>query len=248
MVAGFQVFNNSNTIQITSETINLGFYAKGSIATVAPQARYQVTPTLYLGDKCTSKATYANSSFPVGGVFAFSCASRIAALNIYTPRTSSNPSFSLACNGPIGTIIDWWYFAPMSGITPSSSGAGMQIFDSSGNLAYDSNYHPIKFIDFLSADQNTATSWKQGYAGTRTYPSGRTYAMAHANACNLRATQVITGSWKDLDTMAVMGYISGNSITFEPQIGSINSSVFTPLSEYWQYNDWGVMVLDVTGL
>lgn len=254
MTAGLQVFNDNGSIQFTTETFSMVLHSKGTVTTIAPiPVQVVLPPYQYIGDKCTSRATFSSTSLPPNGVFAFACTEKISAKDGGTPVSASAAGgasgFNLACNGAIGTTIEWWYFCPSNNMPASGSNTGIQVFSSTGEVCYDSAYKPLRVVDFKARIQGSGTTWSQGDIGSFTYTAGRKYAMIPCAPGGIRLSTDRGGGRKDGDNMNVLGSISGNVVTIASQIGSIAGTYITSLnSGTWYYGNWAVLIADVTDL
>lgn len=254
MTAGMQVFNDANTIVIDSESVNFVFHSKGSITTSAPPADVQVFPkgttyekTIYKAYYCASIGAVYLTGAPQGGVFAIQCTSNAAPSTYPYPAVNSLGAYlELACEGPPGTVINWWYFAPLNNVGPSSEGAGLRVFSSTGVLTYDSGRLPIKYVDFKSgpgSPGNTAAG------GPYTYPSGRQYALIVNCGGGYVGKKRRSTMYCDYVCMGVGGRVNSNVVYTADVLGATPGSYsLYGISDNPLYFSWGVMVVDVTDL
>lgn len=263
-ISGIEVYNDYNSIQISSASINMVLYAKGTVTTVAPTAPYMFYDAgytkFYAGEVCTSKASYASpADWPVGGFWAFSCTSPIGILNNITAPAVDTGSqqgfFNLACDGSVGTQVTWYYFCPCDVLTPASSGVGIQVFDEFGAMVYDSSY-PI------------AKPWSTGVPDVgpktinlKTYSiklgAGRTYAYVLPTVrgwqagTTVRYTSGIYTYYDKINRPTALA-ISSNTLTIKNIRGSLvefqQSNGIAAAGEYWDKIGSGGLLLDVTGL
>lgn len=254
MTAGIQVFNDSNTIVIDSESINFVLHSKGSITTQTPPADQRLYPSgtgmdayRYISYYCTSIGVINLYGAPDGGVFAVQCASNVAPVNFSYPLTSSFGAFlTVGCEGAVGTTVNWWYFLPVNKMGPSTEGAGLRVFSTTGQIAYDSGYLPIKYVD---AKSGPGSPGNNATGGPFTYTSDRSYALI-LSSCGgyMGGKQRATGIY-DYVHIGVGGSVSGNVVYTKDVPGmSEGYNLYSGVPYNPIYLSWSVLVVDVTDL
>lgn len=254
MAAGIRVFNDSNTIVIDSDSTNFVFHSKGTLSTRTPPADRQIMPfgsgtdlLRYEAYYCTSMCNINLFGAPTGGVFAIQCASNIAPSQFSYPITSSNGAFmELACEGAVGTTVNWWYFVPVNKLGPSTAGQGLRVFRSNGQIAYDSGYLPIKYVDFkggAGSPGNNATG------GPYTYETGKQYALLLSCGGGYMGGKQRASGIYDYVNIGVGGRVSSNVIYTKDVVGaSTGYSLYSGVPYNPLYFSWGIVIVDVTGL
>lgn len=246
MSAGLRVLNDSNTIVIDSESTNFAFHSKGTVTTVTPPADvYLQYGYNYISYYCNSMANITLNPAPPGGIFAVQCSANVGNLYYATPYILPNAAvLELGCNGPAGTTVKWWYFAPVNSIGPSNSGAGLRVFNESGALAYDSGHLPIKYVDFISGPGLSAGGANKG---PFTYPAGREYALIISCGGGYYGGKKRTNIYVDEVNVGVGGRVNGN-VVYTADVPGRASNVMQGLQGNPFYFAWGVIVVDVTNL
>lgn len=264
-ISGIEVYNDYNSIQISSSSINMVLYAKGTVTTIAPTTPYlfYADPSgrnYYAGEVCTSKASYTSpADWPVGGFWAFSCASPVGILySITAPAVdtgSQQGSFSLACDGAVGTQITWYYFCPCDVLTPAASGVGIQVFDEFGAMVYDSSYPIAKPWNSEVPDVGPDTIDLKTYSIR--LGSGRTYAYVLPTVKGWQAGTTVRSTsgiytYYDMINRPTALSISSNVLTIKNIRGSLEqfqqSNGIATAGQYWTKVGSGGLLLDVTGL
>lgn len=244
MPAGLRVFNDANTIVIDQDLINFVFHSKGSVTTAAPPADLMVTPTTYIAYYATSIATISLSGAPAGGVFAIRCAYNAAPRTFSSPLINGSGAFlELGCDGAAGTTIEWWYFCPVSELSPSTAGAGLRVFTEAGDLAFDSGYRSIKYCGFHSGSASAN-------GGPYSYPSGRDYALIVSAGGHSYVGTARASGRSDFVHVGVGGRVSSNQIYTANVLGATDGGTTFAggTAGTYYYRTWGVIVVDVTGL
>lgn len=246
MPTGLQIFNDYNTILIDSESTNFAFYAKGTITTLTPPAdEYRGFGNEYISYYCGSYAKIALQNMPVNGIFALQCTSNVANLNYASPfMTATAAVIDVGCDGPPGTTVNWWYFAPVSNIGPSTNGAGLRVYRADGGIAYDSGHLPINYVDFISGG---GLSEGNASRGPLTYPAGRQYALIISSGGGYYGGKRRTTSLVDRVQVGVGGRVNGNVI-YTADVPGIATNTMMGLQGNPFHFAWGVIVVDVTHL
>lgn len=261
-VSGVEVLNNYSNIQISSSSTNMVLYAKGTVTTgtgITPTP--QLIPgssTYYQGDYSASVVGYTSpTNWPANGIWAFSCSQPIGlrsqgSISSPTSNTGQSGSFALACNGAAGTVVTWYYFCPCDMLTPATHGVGLQVFDESGALAYDSTYPPMVpygGISYASPDTIDQLNY------SLTYPAGRNYAVAFTGSVGSQRGTVSRGKLGSLDLYDIIYRpscigINGNVLTLRNIRASIALFVQSAgiSGEYYLKSYAAGLVIDVTGL
>lgn len=122
MTAGLQVWNSGGFVQIDDTYRNLVFIQKFSFTTAGDHS-FSVT----------------GRTSPVA-VFSTADANGVSVRQVTNPSAGS---FTWRVNG----ITDVYIFD----VPPPASlhGQGLQVFDAAGNLAFDSNFTPLKMVDYV---------------------------------------------------------------------------------------------------
>lgn len=104
--------------------------------------------------------TATNISWPL-------CAIRSTSLVLAFNLTNTSTATYTVWGG--GTGYSWYVFDLR--VTPSTN-VGLQVFNPTGELIFDSGQKPMRIVDYLVF--NNESEWN---GQTRTYPAGRTYAV-----------------------------------------------------------------------
>ncbi|HYG07642.1 MAG TPA: hypothetical protein VD865_14720 [Stenotrophomonas sp.] len=160
MGAGLRVISQdgSNAFQIDDNYQNLFLRHKGTIAT-----------TLVSNPTYNTTYTVAVTVSGCRGVPMIASRCGVPCHSYAGPTgTPGEYLISFIVMGPLGTVIDYYVFDVLG--TDEGSNFGIKVWNAAGQLQFDAGKKPMRVVDYF-ADQET---------GPRTYPSGRTYAVALA--------------------------------------------------------------------
>lgn len=136
-------------------------------------------------------------------------------------------TFRIVMNGPVGQTCDYWIFDEPNG---ASGGFGLQVFNASGAVTFDSSLKYARVVDFV-----TVTNAMLG--SDITYPSGKTYGvLALSSGTNYQAA----GPGAAVTFLYGFKAISNGFNTGAYQTGQWQSSITTSSSGIY-------LILDVTG-
>lgn len=158
MPAGFQCFNDGSFIQIDADYKNYEFSQKGTF-TIGPS-------NLASGGSSLGTVTVTvNGSFPV---LAINCAELCYA----SLKSRSGQTFTFEIYNGNNYNISGEYFVFDASNANSAGNVGMQIFNASAELVYDTNKKYMRVLDYFSPAGASADE-------TRSYPGKKTaYVMA----------------------------------------------------------------------
>ncbi|GEM_PF-6981959 len=233
MPAGFQAFNTATgSVQVDENYANLALLTKVTI-TSAANGNWAATATL----------SVASPTMPVVAV---QSAVFVQLFRVY--QSGGNWTFVYHA-ASAGAAINCYVFGKP--VAPSGSGAGLQVFDASGSLTFDSRLKYARVAQMISG---------ASYASTPavTLPSGRTYAAVqcrYAGEYELAVQEDDGGPSGSLnqreDFRGGLGLrIAGNVATpgyfqvfyrLMPTTLNVNDGYFVQ----WQPYQW--LILDVTG-
>ena len=244
MTVGIEIYGSSGIAQITSETINF-FYAGKQV--YGPQSDQSISAQFEL-------PSWAYSTGTVRVMVATVSAAGVARLT----TSYSSAYFGAGRPGAIvsGIRVDknenttLYYFVSFS--QGMSSGAGIEIYSSTGATAYTSAQRPMKIIDVLGTPDFT---YAAAYTNNGLLVASGTYAGSTVAVVNLSPTdkyRFTGGVWgTDTDgTTSITGYyrysyaasIAGSTV-------NVKIFRFINLSEAEsQGKGYPVLVVDVTGL
>lgn len=120
MTAGLELINNSGTVLINAENPNLAFRAKGSLT---GSGTFTIT-----GINC-----------PVVGI---NCTGGRAGI---TAISTSGTSKTYTVTASSGSVVTEWYHFDL--LTAPSSGPGLQLFNASGQLTFDSSAKILRVVN-----------------------------------------------------------------------------------------------------
>lgn len=138
MPAGFQVVGAHGAVQIDGNYANLGLVAKG---TVTIPAAGSITPS-------TPSAASLPPQISMTGITPILCLRPLVVNAALASVKKNGSTFSYTVIGSAsasGETFQWYLFDQMSLAIPLSTGnAGLQVFNASGQIVFDSNAHPMR--------------------------------------------------------------------------------------------------------
>ncbi|EKE79732.1 hypothetical protein [Idiomarina xiamenensis] len=149
MRAGFEVFTDNGHLQITDQIPAIGFIRKGSVISSVPGA-FQVS---------------AEARIPlndISEICAFSCAAPVSLL--YYDAATSEMVLGVDTAAANSVQVDYYVF----GLQTKTSNAGLQLFDSYGQLTYDSSWQLFSPVSSVGV-------------GSHSFRSGHKYAVLPVN-------------------------------------------------------------------
>ena len=169
MAAGIQVKGDHGVIQIDADYRNLVFISKHTFTT---------TTGGLIADSSYGSISFTGRTTPVIAIRS------TMATTVMAATIGSTSTFYIIAKGPVGqTFTVYLYDVPPP---PSAHGVGLQVFDASGNIAFDSNWKPMVVSDAFSVPSSFLTA--NGSSSWRTIPTGRQWAIVHsANTIRGRA-------------------------------------------------------------
>jgi hypothetical protein len=159
-------------------------------------------------------------------------------------KGSSAPSISGYVSPIIAISGSTYYLFALQETSPSES--GLLVYAPDGTVAFDALQKFARVVDVVGG-----VNYLDGL-GTRTYTSGRQYAVAFLRPTSHQNTYTWSGmDGPYVETIRVVGDVSGNQVTFEdvtthnalppPPDGS------NPTISVIDQGPWQAAVLDVTG-
>lgn len=142
--------NNSTTVP----TSNYGFWMLNDLGYVSAQTDY--TSWLVYSDPTVVSNGSTLPTIPSGFFYAARPTSATGYLNFSGSITSPTVSSSTLSN------IEYIAIGPASLLTPTSSGYGLQIFNSSGQLMFDGSYRQVISVNIQNFSSSSITSWSLG--------------------------------------------------------------------------------------
>lgn len=145
MTYGIEIVNAWGTARIDGTALPYRFKEKGSF-TAGP----------------FEPATYTDTS-----IFAF----RVDGYKVHVRRQSSlysGRTIVVWTDAPPGTAIEWWRFEQEVTTSPTH-GSGLQIYNSSGQLVYDTTTNPLVIRDAYFVNASTSTGATRNVASSRKY-------------------------------------------------------------------------------
>lgn len=243
MPSGAQFFNSHGSVSIDQTFKNLTFHKKGAVSMIGggPVFGNSLVVTNCVSPIIAFRAT----SGPV-----WFYASSVVGTTWYFSVFSSVPD-----------DVDWYHFDQPP--TTSASTFGLQTFNLAGEIVFDSSFKYLKIVDafedtdlpafayaqesqmnsfYLPDDYFMALSYGP-YPKTRSYPSGRVYAIVQMTPCTV-LHQYTAGNDETRDFRFKLGaYFSGTNVIIEPAyLGHFDPYGGNP------WDDYNALIVDVTGL
>lgn len=238
MTARFQAFNESGTLQFSSELMT--YYLKTK-STVTLNHDVSVDYDPELGGPAPGAAIYREPlvnfvNIASNEFVAYSCASPIFGA-IGAPGSGQ----AVFHTHTSGAVMTYYIFAPFSGYTPTEN-VGLQLFNADGSLAFDASAGK----PMVRTGRYPIGTMTPGMDVALGLPSGRTYA-AYLSKANVRATSTFTGYDTGPPSFTWSAY-NGCEAAFRMSSGDIrisesNNTAYTSGNQYDAY----INVLDVTG-
>lgn len=181
MPSGFEAYNESGTIQVSSSFPGVSLYSKGTmtLSTVEIHAN-------------NFKIGYLELPFN-DALIAIRCDQKpITTRRVYSSGT--NFRYELKATSDTDVVVDYFVFAPSNRQSPSPTNVGLQVFSESGELMFDAGRFPmiVKGAYTVSPATNGPVSTDDiGYGINQTVsvatPSGRLYAAIQSSFSNATA-------------------------------------------------------------
>jgi hypothetical protein len=152
--AGLRVFGDSGVFQIDNTYRNLSLREKGTFVT---------TSNMYSSVSVAQISARTGFTSPILAVGGSVLSQPIVLYDSGTGRFS----FAVRASGPIGTQVPYWIFDVPP--PPPASGAGIRVWNASGQLVFDSSLPPLRVVKFSVNSDNPNFSGQ----------AGRSYAVAH---------------------------------------------------------------------
>jgi hypothetical protein len=178
MPAGFQVFNDSNTVQVDQDYLCLQFVAKGSqTLTTRMTAAGIMDPGVASSVQSQTGNAWVNPlgtgapSFAGDGLVAFRAR---GGGRVGVGYTNTGLPVFIGDSPTAGPIVDWWQFGRAA---VRSSGAGLEVYDASGNLVFSDAQRPMKLeavandVNIISAPSLTGPNGDWAICTGATWPS-----------------------------------------------------------------------------
>lgn len=219
MPSGIQVINNAGTILIDENYSNLAVRASGTVTG---------------STSSTGRLDFAVASGLNAPMFAI--APSAAQFSVLAYRPDTNVIKIQGRDNTQSTNFPYFIFD-----TPVASGLnyGLQVFNASGVLTFDSNLKYARVVDVFGG--TTEASW----AGTRTYASGRTYAVVELGRAFTKTTENLGGGnyeyiGRRSSLKVVSNVVTTSFVQTYVKSGTVNSPPITN-------NAAKFAVIDVTG-
>lgn len=129
MPQGMEIYDDAGVLQASAEMLSHFCRKTGSGTTVANTG----------GGAAPSQAVISVSGYNKP-IIALSCGSTLS----YAGMSGGNAYFW--CSGAVGTAFDYYIFDTLEGI--GTAGSGLEMYDTSGNITFSSNYRPMKILGF----------------------------------------------------------------------------------------------------
>lgn len=223
MEAGLQIFNTTGNVQIDSKFKNLAVIQKGQVQLLG-------TDVEWTGGAKTK--INVNGTNPI---LALQSTVRLRTRRVKEANGSYSFYFNIAQNVQ-APLVKYWIFDE-----PTSIGnSGMQVFDGSGQLVFDSSRGYMKVVGFIN---KTATFTYFGTSQTYNYESSSLAIVCCQQASKLEDTG--GGQNPETTIYSVTGSTNGKTVTVydgpEWTIGGVLVSPYTKLQA-------SLLILDVAGM
>lgn len=220
MTAGIEIINTAGTTLIDENYTNLAVRQKGSVK-LGSNNRLNIPLT----NGADSPLVAVRSTNP--------------AMSPLVNTTATTPFIQLrGRDGDTAIDVDYYMFdKPLASL--ASGNAGLQVFSPSGVLTFDSRLQYARVVDIFGGD--TQGAW----AGTRTYPAGRKYAVAQLKTAWRKSTTNAGGGFYNLTYRSSMARVVDNQVITSFQIDTIKIEFDRPLNIDNMAATFAV--LDVTG-
>ncbi len=166
-MTGFQVYDESGNLQIDSESLTHYLYSSGTVSTTT-RAFGNTNPSSFVISVPTSVPL---PIVAISSGYAFAQYGRV--------QNGSNWEYRFISAAPVSTSISYWVFASMQ--NTSASSPGIVVYDSSGNIVFNTANKPLRITGVLTTSSSSVTA------------SGRTLAIACANFSGYRV--ITPGTW-----------------------------------------------------
>lgn len=132
MAAGFEVYDSGGVLQASSEFF--GYFCR--------KTGTGVTGTSVFGNTVPSEAVIAMPAGVVKPIVAIICGSALG-------LAVAGANYRLSCAGPVGTAFTYYIFDRADALPASNN--GLEIYNSTGEITFSSNFHPLVAMDALAS-------------------------------------------------------------------------------------------------
>jgi uncharacterized Zn-binding protein involved in type VI secretion len=133
MAYGAEFYNDSGKVQLSSEVSNFYMAEKGTITLSTSTSTITITPTVSYD--AIALVIEGGTIIP-GEMYATTVAAN-------TSKTFTVRGTSATGSGPSGAVIKWYAFRSYRHLSPATTGHGMEIYTSTGQVAFSSLYPQI---------------------------------------------------------------------------------------------------------
>jgi hypothetical protein len=171
MTAGFQSFNDGNTVQIDQDYAGFALRQKGSVNMI-----YDTDP--HPNPMRIGSVTVTGAQNPI---VAFNGPAAIAMHGVQV--SGSTRTFQFRAQSSSDFTMNYWVFDNAAVGQGINTGFGLQVFKADGTLAWDSNMKTLRVVDVINITPPTDTQFLNsgglgmfGYTESIPVPAGRVYA------------------------------------------------------------------------
>jgi hypothetical protein len=236
MPQGFESYNDAGKLQVQDSRQPVVLLSSGT-----------VTTTVKSGYAATADYPNMNSRFVIETADAQTFAARMVAIapNDYSCLISIRrfyDSFSqiyiyeyeFVSILAVGSVVPFWIFRPHSA-APTSSGAGLEVYDAAGLVTYSSFQQPLRVVGISS-----------GTPATHTYVSGRKYAAIIASySGETTSTTLHAEGWETMYSQRRLANCV-RSVTNGVQINQLELSRINRLDYQVGLHSSQIMMVDIT--
>jgi hypothetical protein len=207
MAVGLEIYDASGVLQVSSTMF--GFFCRKS-GTVTSTARVN-------GNTNPSSLSISITGY-TRPIIAFQTTATVAFSGL------SGSTMTFASSAAIGTVVQYYIFDISSAMT-SAPGAGLQVYDATGNLVFTSAQYPMQILARITTTTGTVTFAGSSlafaplnYAGARNHGSPLCYDSGgpaiYTSSCALVKYHNI-GSLHGANTSADLHTATGSSVSYD---------------------------------
>jgi len=159
MAYGLRVFGDAGNVQLDETYRNFHLIGKGTASTNTSSTQ---------GDSSTGTVTVTGCTIPI---LAVRCSTHGVTYNVQSV-SGSTWTFRVFASGAGFATFEWFCFDMVS--QPPSGKWGLRVFNSAGQVTFDSNFKPMRVVDFIKNFDLAGTNGTPTNV-TKTYTAGRSY-------------------------------------------------------------------------